>query len=128
MHNTEQGGRTPSSRSHPKRKPSVDRVAGAENCVGDLALYKEAVDYFAANAKNMYHRTQAAVTAGDHGLVHRITHREASLAATVGAARLSRIISTLSKEARARNIGAQKNLLIEYKIELARVIAEISSV
>jgi len=104
---------------------SVDRETGIDNCAGDLALYQKAMDYFAANAKSTYDLTSAAVAAGDHDLVHRTTHREASLAAIVGATKLARIVGALSREAKAEKTTAQKSLLAEYEAELEEVLGEI---
>ncbi|MCL2618995.1 MAG: response regulator [Defluviitaleaceae bacterium] len=100
----------------------INKEQGLENCVGNAEFYAKTLRNFAATALDKYAIIENAIIDGDYVLAHQIAHQQSSLAALIGAEKLSEELSLVAKLSRRGHPDGCRSALSNYHAELSNVI------
>jgi CheY-like chemotaxis protein len=110
-----------------RRKP-IDTELGIENSAGDETLYKKLVQKFYDKQRERYDQIEEAVNRGDYDSAHMLAHKEGSVAAVIGASRLSATLRGLEMAFKHSDVHSLRELMDAYDKELDAVLGAIENI
>lgn len=105
---------------------SLDKELGIENAAGDPVLYRKLVLNFVEDNRNANVQLCEALDSGNITLAHRLAHTLKSVAATIGAEKLSGIAAEIETNLSDGNLDAVHLAQPQFAAELGRVLRELS--
>jgi HPt (histidine-containing phosphotransfer) domain-containing protein len=107
-------------------KKPIDMELGIENSAGDEILYRRVLQKFYDKQREVYDKIETAVREKDYSGAHMLAHKEGSVAAVIGAAKLSEILRDLEKALKDSREDGLDELMDSYGNELDEVIGYIN--